>query len=67
MMLYTEIWRAALFMVKCYGPEASALAAIQAAQHFVRGDPYTMAVWQRVVDAIIVLESNQIADGETIH
>ena len=66
MTIQPEIWRAALLMVKCYGAEASAQAAFQAARCFARGETTKMVGWQRVVDAIVVLDS-QAGDGATIH
>jgi len=62
-----ETWRAALLMIRQHGPEAAALAAFRAAQHFARGDASRMAAWQRVVDAIVELESDRPSAGETIH
>ena len=62
-----EIWRTALLMVQQYGAEASALAALRAAEHYARGEALKMAAWQRVVEAIVVLDSDQPAAGETIH
>jgi len=67
MMIQPEIWRAALLLVKSYGAEASAQAAFQAAQCFVRGETSKMLGWQKIVDAIIVLESPQPVAGTTIH
>jgi len=62
-----EIWRAALLMLKSYGAEASALAALRAAECFVRGDTTKMMGWQRVVDAIVVLDSPEPIEGSTVH
>lgn len=42
-------------------------AVIRAAQHHARGDALKLAAWQRVVDAIVVLDSDQPATGETVH
>jgi len=67
MVIQTEIWRAALAAVKCHGPAACAYAAIRAAQHFAKGDVEKTAAWQRVVDAIVVLQSERPAAGETVH
>jgi hypothetical protein len=67
MMIQPEIWRAALLMVKSYGAEASARAACEAAQCFLRGETNKMIGWQRIVDAIVVLDSHQPGDGATIH
>jgi hypothetical protein len=67
MTIQPEIWRAALLMLKSYGAEASAQAALQAAQCFVRGDTTKMMGWQRVVDAIVVLDSHHPAAGSTVH
>jgi hypothetical protein len=67
MTIQPEIWRAALLMVKSYGAKASAQAAFQAAQCFVRGETTKMIGWQRIVDAIVVLDSRQPSDGTTIH
>ena len=67
MTIQPEIWRAALLMVKSYGAEASAHAAFQAAQCFVRGETTRMIGWQRIVDAIVVLDSHEPGDGATIH
>jgi len=67
MMIQAEIWRAALLMMRNYGPEASAQAAIRAAHCFVRGEANSMLAWQRIVDAIVVLDSDQPIDGATIH
>ncbi len=67
MTIRAEIWRDALQLVRCYGPEASARAAIRAAQCFVRGEPDRMAEWQLVVDAIAFLETDQRSEGATIH
>ena len=62
-----EIWRAALLMLKNYGAEASAQAALQAARCFVHGDTTKMIGWQRVVDAIVALDSHAPGEGSTIH
>jgi hypothetical protein len=67
MTIQPEIWRAALLMLKSYGAEASAQAALQAAHCFVHGDITKMIGWQRVVDAIVVLDSRQPDEGCTIH
>jgi hypothetical protein len=66
-MIQAETWRAALLLVWRYGPEASAKAALHAAEHFVRGDATRMIRWQRVVDAIVELQSERRPDGETLH
>ncbi|HEY1339237.1 MAG TPA: hypothetical protein VGF59_17110 [Bryobacteraceae bacterium] len=62
-----ETWRAALLMIRQHGPEAAALAALCAAHHFARGDASRMAAWQRIVDAIVELESDRPPTGETLH
>jgi hypothetical protein len=67
MFVPTEIWRAALAMVERHGPAASAHAAMRAAEHFTRGDVERTVAWQRIVDAIVVLQSEEPAGGETIH
>jgi len=67
MFVSTEIWRAALALVESYGPAASGHAALQAAEHFARGDTEGTVAWQRIVDAIVVLQSEKPARGETIH
>lgn len=67
MTIRAEIWREALQLVSNYGPEASARAAIRAAQCFVRGEADRVAEWQLVVDAIAFLETDQRTDGATIH
>jgi hypothetical protein len=67
MMIQPEIWRAALLMVKSYCAAASAQAALQAAQCFMRGETAKMIGWQRIVDAIVVLDSHQPGDGTTTH
>ena len=67
MMIRAEIWREALHLVSSYGPEASARAAIRAAQCFVRGEADRMAEWQLVVDAIAFLEADHRSEGATIH
>jgi hypothetical protein len=67
MFVPTEIWRAALALVESYGPAASGHAALQAAEHFVRGDAEGTVAWQKIVDAIVVLQSEKPARGETIH
>jgi len=54
-------------MMRNYGPEASAQAAIRAAHCFVRGEASGMLAWQQIVDAIVVLDSDQPIDGATIH
>jgi hypothetical protein len=40
-------------MVQQYGAEASALAALRAAEHYARGEALKMAAWQRVLEAIV--------------
>ena len=67
MFVPTEIWRAALAMVERHGPTASAHAAMRAAEHFTRGDVERTVAWQKIVDAIVVLQSEEPAGGETIH
>jgi hypothetical protein len=54
-------------MIRQHGPEAAALAALCAAHHFARGDASRMAAWQRIVDAIVELESDRPPTGETLH
>ncbi len=66
-MIQAETWRAALLLIRRYGPAASARAAMQAAEHFAGGDAGRMVAWQRVVDAIVELQSERRADGETLH
>jgi hypothetical protein len=66
-MIQAETWRAALLLMWRYGPAASAKAALQAAEHFARGDAARMVRWQRVVDAIVELQSERRPDGETVH
>ena len=65
-MIQAETWRAALLLM-AYGPAASAKAALHAAEHFARGDAARMVGLQRVVDAIIALQSEQRPDGEALH
>lgn len=67
MFVPTEIWRAALALVESHGPAASGHAALQAAEHFARGDTKGTVAWQRIVDAIVVLQSEKPLGGETIH
>jgi hypothetical protein len=67
MFVPTEIWRAALAMVERHGPAASAHAAMRAAEHFTRGDVERTVAWQKIVEAIVVLQSEEPAGGETIH
>ena len=67
MMIQAETWRTALLLMKCYGAAASALAALRAAETFAKGDADRTVAWQRVVDAIVVLQSDRPADGETVH
>jgi len=67
MIIQAETWRAALLLMKCYGPAASAQAALRAAENFAKGDAGGTVAWQRVVDAIITLQSDRPADGETVH
>lgn len=40
---------------------------MHAAEHFVRGDTDWMVTSQRVVDAIVALQSEQRVAGETLH
>jgi hypothetical protein len=42
-------------------------AVIRAALHYARGDALKMAAWQCVADAIVVLDADQPAAGETVH
>jgi hypothetical protein len=67
MMIQAETWRTALLLMKCYGPAASAQAAIRAAENPARGDAGRCVAWQRVVDAIVVLQSERPPNGETVH
>lgn len=67
MMFQAEIWRTALLLMERYGPTASAQAAIRAAQDSVSGNADRSDAWRRVVDAIVVLQSETPADGETVH
>lgn len=67
MILQAETWRAALLLMECYGPAASAQAALRAAENFAKGDTGMTIAWQRVVDAIVTLQSDRVADGETVH
>jgi hypothetical protein len=66
-MIQVETWRAALRLMRHYGPQVSARAAMHAAEHFVRGDTDWMVTSQRVVDAIVALQSEQRVAGETLH
>ena len=66
-MIQPETWRTALFLMRRYGPGASALAALHAAEHFAKGNALRMVAWQRVVDAIVTLQSEQRTEGETLH
>jgi hypothetical protein len=67
MFVSTEIWRAALALVESYGAAASGHAALRAAEHFARGDAEGTLAWQKIVEAIVVLQSERPARGETIH
>ena len=67
MMMQAETWRTALLLMKCYGPAASAQAALRAAENLANGDTDRSLAWQRVVDAIVVLQSERPANGETVH
>lgn len=67
MTLQPQTWRTAVLMVQHYGAEAAAFAAFCAARQFARGDGPGMAAWQQVVEAIVALESDRPAAGETIH
>jgi hypothetical protein len=66
-MIQAETWRAALLLMWRYGAAASAKAALQAAEHFARGDAARMVRWQRVVDAIVEFQSERRPDGATLH
>ena len=66
-MLTPEIWRAAVGMVKQYGATAAAQAATRAATHLARGDMDHTLAWQKVTEAIILLQSERRDGDETIH
>jgi len=66
-MLTPEIWHTAVAMVRHYGPAAAARAATQAAAHLAQGDMRHTLAWQKVAEAIILLQSECRRGDETIH
>jgi len=65
--LTPEIWRTAVAMVKHYGAAAAARAATQAAAHLAQGDMRHTLAWQKVAEAIILLQCERRRGDETIH
>jgi len=62
-----DIWHAAVAMMDRYGATAVAEAAIRATENHARGDLPRTAAWQRVVEAIVLLESDRRSADETLH
>ena len=67
MLSETDIWRAAMAMVKRYGVVAILEAAARANQLLEEGDPAGAATWHRILDAIERLQAQKPAEGEPIH
>ncbi len=67
MLSETDIWRAAMAMVKRYGVVAMLEAAARANQLLEEGDPAGAATWHRILDAIERLQAQQPAGDEPIH
>jgi hypothetical protein len=63
----TEIWRAALLMVKRHGDDAMLEAAARADQLMVDGDMAGCTTWHRILDAIQQLQAKAPAKGEKVH
>ena len=66
-ILTPEIWRTALAMVNHYGDTAAVQAATRAAAHHERGNIGHTAAWQKVVEAIVLLQSERRGADETVH
>ena len=67
MLSETDIWRAAMAMVKRYGVVAILEAAARANQLAEDGDPAGAASWHRILDAIERLQAQKPAEGEPLH
>jgi hypothetical protein len=67
MILTPEIWRTALAMMSHYGDTAAGQAVTRAAAHLARGNMGHTAAWQKVADAIILLQSERRGPDDTIH
>ena len=67
MLSETDIWRAAMAMVKRYGVVAILEAAARANQLAEDGDPEGAATWHRILDAIERLQAQEPAEGEPVH
>ena len=67
MLSETDIWRAAMAMVKRYGVVAMLEAAARANQLLEEGDPAGAATWHRILDAIERLQAQKPAEGEPLH
>lgn len=55
-----DIYRAAKIMVDIYGDDASIRAALRCDHFLDEGDVEGSKVWKRIVDAIKVLQDNEI-------
>ena len=67
MLSETDIWRAAMAMVKRYGVVAILEAAARANQLAEDGDPAGAASWHRILNAIERLQARKPAGDEPIH
>ena len=67
MLSETDIWRAAMAMVKRYGVVAILEAAARANQLAEDGDNAGAASWHRILNAIERLQAKAPAEGEKVH
>ena len=67
MISETDIWHAALAMVKRYGADAILEAAARADQLREDGDPVGAVTWHRILDAIERIQAQKPAEGEKVH
>jgi hypothetical protein len=67
MISETDIWRAALAMVKRYGDDAQLEAAGRADQLQEDGDWQGAVTWHRILDAIERLQARTPAEGEKVY
>ena len=67
MLSETDVWRAAMAMVKRYGVVAILEASARANQLAEADDPVGAATWHRILNAIERLQAKAPAKGEKVH
>lgn len=62
-----NIWRSAQAMVKRYGADAAAHAAMRADELLAAGDLDGQAAWKRILAAIEALQQAAAGEREAVH